>query len=111
MNEDEEEDWTERSLYYTEFDRLGEHEVRRKLNAGLMVGDNLSYSRDWLSGIEAGRASEREARMEASNSESLLIAKSAKNAAWVAAMAAIAANVMAAIAIVVSVMALVRGHG
>ncbi|MFS0771068.1 hypothetical protein [Sphingomonas sp. 1P08PE] len=62
--------------------------------------------REWVADQYAARdrasrdvalQSEREARMEASNLESLQIARSAKNAAWAAAIAAIIAIVVAVI--------------
>lgn len=86
---------------FAEWDAMGEEVVRTKFNLGHFGGDKSVLAKMWLDGKDQDRSDALEERKHASNSESLRIARSAKNAAWIAAISAM-------IAIVVSVIALVR---
>jgi hypothetical protein len=96
-----------------EFEKLGVSEVRFRLESGFLGSPESGWARKWL--IEKGQEEDR--RKEASQAESLEIARSAKEAAWEAARAARIANMIAAaalvaaiIAIIVSIISFVRSH-
>jgi hypothetical protein len=85
------------------FEELGEAEVRYKLK--------MNY---WLRGSPATALAEEwlrlrdEAKAAASNSANFRVARSAKNAAWLAAIMAIAAAIAAIISAVIAYLALAR---
>lgn len=66
---------------FLEWEAEGEESVRTKYKLGNFAGDKKALVELWLEGKD-------QARREASQSESLDIARSAKDAAWVAAEAA-----------------------
>jgi hypothetical protein len=78
---------------------LGEPQVRRLMSDGGMPPNTHSAALRWLS--DKDRESER--IREASQSEQLKIARSARDAAWAAARAAEHANTRATIAIVIAI--------
>lgn len=85
---------------FAEFDAMGEDQVR------LLIPDlsdpRRTWAKEWLARVDQ----ESRLRNEASQSESLAIAKSAKDAAWEAARAASNANTIAAIALAAAVIAI-----
>lgn len=89
-----------KQLRYEQFERMGEVRVSQLITSGRYTGQTLAWAREWLSNREAPREAERkeslDERMWASNLESLRIARSAKNAAWAAAIAGIIAIIVAA---------------
>jgi hypothetical protein len=96
-----------------EFEKQGVYEVRHRLKSGFLNTPEDGWARKWL--IEKDQEEDR--RREASQAESLEVAKSARDAAWEAARAARIANniaaaalVAAAIAIIVSVISLIHSH-
>jgi len=70
--------------YWKYLDELGEEVVIANLAKGLYGGHHLKYVNGWLK----RQNQRREDRKESSDSESLLTAKSAKDAAWASAEAA-----------------------
>ena len=76
--------------YYAKFEQMGEPAVVAKIERGF-AGKQRALALSW----KAVKDHERALRMEASNSESLKTAKSAKDAAWAAAEAAREANALA----------------
>jgi hypothetical protein len=81
-----------------EFEAVGEEGIRLQLQNGQITGQMAIYATQWL----GERAQMAEARKDASNRETINIARSAKNAAWAAATAAIVAAIAAVVAIVIS---------
>jgi hypothetical protein len=82
-------------LYFGDFERAGEDVVRNNLALKLYVDKRAGLASEWL-------ARKERSRREISNSEQIRIARSAKNAAWLAAIAAIVAAIVAAIAAVIA---------
>lgn len=80
---------------FSQFEELGEAAVRQKLATNEWGLKRKEAAREWLALQES---SER----RVSNSDSLEIAKSAKTAAWVAAIAAIIANAIAILSLWIS---------
>lgn len=78
---------TSKDTFEREFERIGEEVVRLELKNGNITGQPAIYASQWL----GARAEAREARAEASSRAQIGIARSAKNAAWVAAVAAVVA--------------------
>lgn len=76
-------------------DELGESEVRSRLVGGIWNARRRGFAEAWL------HERERE-RSDSSNSEQMHVARSAKNAAWVAAIAAIVATTCAIVSIAIS---------
>lgn len=89
---------TAKQRSYARFEVMGEEEVRRQLQVARLGGQRAAWAHEWLARFdeerEAAANSSREARMEASSAESLRIARSAKNTAWAAAVAAIIAIII-----------------
>jgi hypothetical protein len=81
-------------LHFGDFERTGEETVRRNLALGAYTSQHMSLAREWL-------AKRDRARNDASNAKQIHIARSAKNAAWGSATAAIIAAICAAIAIAI----------
>ena len=80
------------------YEERGETRVRQDLSMGRYSARRRAAAEYYLWLCENGR--------EATNSrEDFLVATSAKNAAWVAAIAAVVANVIAIVAIVISFLA------
>jgi hypothetical protein len=82
--------------FHGELEALGAVEVRARLATKVYVGAEAALATAWL-----------ERRCEASSSEQLDIARSAKDAAWAAARAADTANSKATIAIVIGAISLI----
>ena len=95
--------------YFAEFEEAGEAVVRRNLALGRYNEKHGRYARGWLAEQEASRTESKDATNQASSREQIRIARSAKNAAWMAAAAAIVANVIAVFALVTSIWALNQG--
>ncbi len=79
-------------LYFGDFEGDGEDVVRKNLALNLYQPKKAALAREWL-------LRKDQSRKDASISEQIRIARSAKNAAWMAATAAIIAAICAAIAI------------
>lgn len=84
--------------FYKDLDTRGEAEVRRILARKGWNERRAALANHWLSELD----NSREARLARENLDH---ARSAKNAAWTAAIAAIIANVIAIAAIVISFLA------
>lgn len=82
--------------FHGELEALGAAEVRARLARKVYLGAEAALATAWL-----------ERRSEASSSEQLDIARSAKDAAWAAARAADTANSKATIAIVIGAISLI----
>lgn len=82
---------------FAEWEALGEDVVRTQYNTGRFgdVGDKRALAKMWLDRKD-------QERIDASNSATLRIARSAKNAAWVAAISAIVAMIISVIALYLS---------
>jgi hypothetical protein len=79
--------------FYQELESLGEGQVRRDVASHRWGrGEHHGLAVAWL-------AIRDQSRKDASNSEQMRIAQSAKNAAWTAAIAAIIAAIMAGVSI------------
>ncbi|MFO1242739.1 MAG: hypothetical protein U1E36_06010 [Rickettsiales bacterium] len=72
--------------FWAELEALGEEEVRVRIVTKKYgdVGDKLALAKEWLESQERRRS-------DASHAEQIHIARSAKNAAWIAAIAAVIA--------------------
>lgn len=79
-----------------QFEAIGAAEVRARLATKVYLGADAALATAWL-----------ERRSEASSSEQLAIARSAKDAAWAAARAAETANSKATIAIAIAIISLI----
>ena len=92
---------------FAAFDRLGEDYVRLSLSSP-PSGTSAYYKlrRSWMTEWLAQFEKDSRLRNEASQSESLETAKSAKNAAWEAARQAKNANTLAALALTAAVIAI-----
>lgn len=75
---------TSRETFEREFERNGEDRVRLELQNGNITGEVAVHASQWL----GARAQKAEARR-------LAVARSTKNAAWVAALAGILAVIVA----------------
>lgn len=93
-----------RKRLWTDLDSLGEAEVRLRI-ARRVYEQHLPLVEEWLRRKDHDRSTEAAQRSEASISEQIDIARSAKDAAWAAADAARAANKRATIALVVATIA------
>jgi hypothetical protein len=95
--------WT-KDEFFAELDEAGEDEVRVRLATKIYtdVNEKGALAREWLQRRELSRTAELERSRAASSLEQIRIARSAKNAAWTAAIAAIIAAMFAAVAIVIS---------
>jgi hypothetical protein len=89
-----------KEVQFRYFEILGENEVREKIAAGHWRETQLRLAQEWVRQTDQARA-EEEARVLA---EQASIARSAKDAAWVAAHAANAARRMATISLVIAVL-------
>jgi type IV secretory pathway component VirB8 len=98
-------DENEREQIWSQFDALGEAEVRTAIKLKRYHGGRLALAERWLEVKDQEREVERERVRNASNSESLRIARSAKNAAWAAVIMAAIAAIIAAAAMVISYLA------
>jgi hypothetical protein len=92
--------------YRADFDRLGEDHVRLRVQQGWYKDTKLAWAMEWL----AERDHEARTRNEASSSESLRIARSAKNAAWAAVITAAIAAIIAALSMVIAYFAFRASH-
>lgn len=91
------------------FEAEGEPTVRSRVGKGHHSPYNAEHRAlaiVWLAEKDQGRVAEESARNERSQADSLRIATSAKNAAWVAAIAAIIAVPIAIASIIISVLSL-----
>lgn len=93
-----------------ELEKLGEVEVRRCLNSKLFSMAYDEPARRWIEAIDRASVEESERRKDASIAEQINIARSAKNAAWTAAIAAIIAATIAIIGAFISYLAWSRPH-
>jgi hypothetical protein len=82
-----------------EFEEAGEDKVRNNLRLGRYNSKSGRYAAAWLAEKDQSRLREQEARKDSSSAEQMRIARSAKNAAWIAAMAAIIAAMAAIMAL------------
>lgn len=89
--------------FLTTLSEQGEDLVRRNLSRGAYPTWQAQIAQAFLATCE-------DARMERSQAESLRIAKSAKNAAWAAAIAAIIAVPIATASIVIAYLAWASPH-
>jgi hypothetical protein len=82
---------------FAEFEELGEADVRLrlKMNHWLRGSPKTALAEEWV------RAKD-DARIDASNAEHLRIARSEKNAAWIAAISAMIAIIISVIALYLS---------
>lgn len=87
---------------------MGVTRVREELNRAEMLWpeDLKRFAYGWLS----KKDHERQRRNEASSAEQIAITRSAKNAAWAAAIAAIIAVIVASASVVMSFLAWSRFH-
>ncbi len=85
---------------FAEFDKMGEDRVRRLVTE--LTGLRRTWANEWLAIADQ----QSRLRNEASQSESLEIAKSAKDAAWEAARAAKTANTIAKGALLAALIAI-----
>lgn len=85
----------------SELEELGEDEVRCKLKMGYWLRNSptTAQAEEWV-------RSKDTARSAASNSVTLRIARSAKNAAWLAAIMAVVAAIVAIVSAVIAYLAL-----
>ena len=102
---------------FAELEQLGEDEVRHRLDTNQFSLAYYSPAKRWIARRDRAESEESERKREASQSEQISIARSAKDAAWAAALAARKANIiasaaliMATISIVVSVIAILTHH-
>lgn len=84
-------DDSEQELFWAELDRAGEAQIRTWLKLQRFHGPKLALAERWIEAKDQEREAALEERRHASNSESLRVAGSAKNAAWAAAIIAIVA--------------------
>ncbi|MEX0954612.1 MAG: hypothetical protein WDZ83_05300 [Rhizobiaceae bacterium] len=83
--------------FWAELDKLGEDEVRTRV-----VTKRFGQAQQKMALAQAWLQERDRSRMDASNSEQIRIARSAKNAAWAAVIAATIAAICAIISIAVS---------
>lgn len=90
-----------RARFWATLEALGEPDVRHKLRMGFWLkgSPNTAYAEEWI-------RSKDDARTEASSSANLRVARSAKNAAWLAAAMAIVAAIVAIVSAVIAYLAL-----
>jgi len=88
-----------RTEFFQDLERLGEQEVRIRLRNGNYGDWKKGVVEEWLRQRDQERADAESERISASNREQIIIARSAKNAAWAAAIAAIIAAICAVIAV------------
>jgi hypothetical protein len=93
----------EQDEFLKSLDEMGEQQVRRILSRGAWNQRRTKWAEGWLA--ELG-----DSRSERSQRESLTIARSAKNAAWAAAIAAMIAIPIAIGAMAISYFAWVSPH-
>ena len=91
-------------IFYDGFERDGEDAVRHNLALGRYGEERRRLAQEWIRRKEATRA-------DASNSEQIEIARSAKEAAWEAARAANIANTIAKAALVIAIIAAITAIG
>ena len=84
-------------------DEMGEEQAKRILSRGAWNPRRTAWAQGWLESLN-------DARSERSNRDSLAIARSAKNAAWAAAIAAIIAIPIAIGAMVISYLSWTSPH-
>jgi len=75
-------------LRWNEFEAIGEIQVRKNLADRIYSEEKTLLAREWLAHVESARRASEFARIDASNREQIRAARSAKNAAWMAATAA-----------------------
>ena len=92
---------TDDEMIFIEFETVGEETVLADWQSGRWQERRRYLAPIWLQRQSKARSAAREAIIDASNLETNHIARSAKNAAWAAAIAAM-------IAIAVSIVALLR---
>ncbi len=73
---------------WDDFEKLGIEQVRKNLGTNVWDHNKKDVAREWLTFKAQEQAEESERRNEASRSEQMEIARSAKDAAWAAADAA-----------------------
>lgn len=88
----------EHDEFLTSLDEMGEEQVKRVLARGAWNQRRTRWAQGWLEAVN-------DTRSERSNRESLTIARSAKNAAWAAAIAAMIAIPIAIGAMCISYLA------
>ena len=84
---------------WANLEQLGEKEVRRKVLLNAYGPNKRPAVQAWLQSKEAERAQDRDSKDQAQRSDELGILRSTKNAAWVAAVAALLSMISAAIAV------------
>lgn len=87
---------------FATFTKMGEHQVRLLLQAGKYSGTKLAWATEWLGKVER----EAQLRNDASQEESLEIARSAAAAAREAARYAKHANIIAILALIAAAVAI-----
>jgi hypothetical protein len=95
--------------FWGKLEELGEDQVRLNVSLqryGAPNVDKRVLAEEWLRKKDQDRRSAREWAMDASSSENLRVARSAKNAAWAAAAMAAAAAITAAVSAVIAYLAL-----
>jgi hypothetical protein len=73
---------------WADFEAKGEMRVRQELAERIYSEETTLLALQWLAHLESARRASEFARIEASNREHIRAARSAKNAAWTAAIAA-----------------------
>jgi hypothetical protein len=97
---------TDSDLRWNEFEATGEIQVRKNLADRIYSEEKTLLAREWLAHTESARRASEFARIDASNREHNITTRSAKNAAWAAAIAAMIAATGAMIAAVCAVIAI-----
>src|SRR5687767_12085871 len=94
----------DKEAFLAELEKLSEDDLRLRLATKIYgdANDKGALAREALLRKELARQAESERRREASQSEQIDIARSAKDAAWAAAKWAKIANIIAATALIVA---------
>ena len=94
----------ERDEFFAELETTGELQVRTNIAQKYYGFHNgkMQLAEEWLRIKDQDRRDSADAREEAARREQINIARSAKNAAWVAAIAAIIAAICAAAAVIIN---------
>src|SRR5450631_3122092 len=89
-----------------DFEKMGVEAVRQWLASGDMPVGFRAHAYEWL----GQKDKEEQQRKAVAEAEQIEIARSAKDANWVAARAAIAALVVSVLALVISIFSIYRQH-
>lgn len=82
-----------------DFENIGEVAVPASVNRGNFSGERLKFASQWLGELKRIRDAEVKSEKSKQREEELDVARSSRNAAWVAAFAAVIAALMAIIAL------------